>query len=80
LERDFYCFLDGEYPLSTINTEPTTTKYDAISDITDDGNRVWSFESSLIEVDAVSRVELKENGFRTMLRTKIVYRIGSSSY
>jgi len=64
---------------STVNTESAATKSDAISAIAGDAIRVWSAESSLMEVDAVSEAELKENGFRSTRRTKIVCTIGPAS-
>jgi pyruvate kinase len=64
---------------STVHTESTATKSNAISAIVGDAIRVWSTESSLMEVDAVSEAELKENGFRSTRRTKIVCTIGPAS-
>uniref|UniRef100_A0A0C9RLW2 Pyruvate kinase n=1 Tax=Wollemia nobilis TaxID=56998 RepID=A0A0C9RLW2_9CONI len=40
---------------------------------------VSSLESGLIEVDTVSEAELKENGFRSTRRTKLVCTIGPAS-
>ncbi|GKB55921.1 pyruvate kinase isozyme A, chloroplastic [Tanacetum coccineum] len=47
--------------------------------ITENGRNIASPASSVIEVDAVTEAELKENGFRSTRRTKLVCTIGPAT-
>lgn len=77
--KGFSVVFEMENSPANVNTESAATKSDAISAIAGDEIRVWSADSSLMEIDTVSEAELKENGFRSTRKTKIVCTIGPAS-
>eukprot|EP01018_Ginkgo_biloba_P022414 Gb_25260 [translate_table: standard] len=75
--------MDSSTPIVNSGGQELATQFDEI--LADGSNGiavsvpVSSTESSLIEVDAVSEAELKENGFRSTRRTKLICTIGPAS-